>query len=783
VSRPAGQPSPAPDITDYRALFDHHPLPMWIYDSGSFAFLDVNAAAVGQYGFSRDEFLGMTIFDIRPPGDRPVLAREAAQLREEEQRWAEPWRHIRKDGTVRLVRVTSRPVPFGGRAARLVVAQDVTEITRDTEQYRFFIGQTAEGVWRAVVEPPLLVDAAEDDQVDHCIRHARLVEVNDAMLRMYGCDSAEQLAGTLLSATFDLADRRSRDFFRAFVRGGYRTVEQDSFEFDRHGAGHWFVNNLLGVAEDGRLIAIWGTQRDVSAHRASEELVRATRDRLEAVVEASPLPIVVIGMQGETLSWNRAAEAVFGWTTDEAVGRRLVCVPGDRQLEYDAFRADVLGGRMFTGRETVRVRKDGTRIDVSISTAPLHDAGGRAVGLVALYVDISERKRAESALRQSQEQLRQAQKMEAVGRLAGGIAHDFNNLLSAILSYSEMVMMDLPDGHPSREDLEQIRQAGGRAAELTNQLLAFSRRQLLQLRVLDLNTVVAGVDRMLRRVIGEDVELRTELATALRSTRADAGQLEQVLMNLAVNARDAMPAGGTLTLTTADLDLPAGGVGRWRELGPGQYVTLTVADTGVGMSAEIQERIFEPFFTTKPAGQGTGLGLSTAYGIVTQSGGQIFVESAPGAGTRFTICLPATLADADVEAVLPPPVPRAGAETVLLVEDEHLVRQVTHEILRRNGYRVLTASDGPEALAILRQHPARIDLLLTDVVMPRMSGHELVERARPLRPEMKILYVSGYSEEAIARQGQLTRGIDLLAKPFTPGVLTAKIRGLLDRTS
>jgi PAS domain S-box-containing protein len=676
----------------------------------------------------------------------------------------------------------------GDRPARLVVAEDPADGTRaaedvrqSSERYRFFISRTAEGVWRAMVEPPIPVAAPEDEQVYRCTRDVRLVEVNDAMSRMYGCALPDELIGSQLSSTFDLDDPRSVEFFRAFVRSGYRTVELESFEFDRQGAPHWFVNNLLGVIEDGLLTAVWGTQRDVTEQRLSEEMVRATRDRMEAIVEASPLPIVVVGVQGEVLLWNRAAEQTFGWTAEEIIGRRLPCVPEDRQAEYDAFRTDVIEGRPFMGRETVRVRKDGTRIDVSISTSAIHDAAGRAVGSVALYVDIGGRKRAEEALRQSQEQLRQAQKMEAVGRLAGGIAHDFNNLLSAILSYSEMVMSDLPEAHPSREDLEQIRQAGARAAELTQQLLAFSRRQLLQLRPLDLNTVVAGVDRMLRRVIGEDVVLQTVLAPDIRSTRGDAGQLEHVLMNLAVNARDAMPAGGTLTITTADLDVGEAGPATWPELSPGRYVTLAVRDTGAGMTPEVQERIFEPFFTTKPVGHGTGLGLSTVYGIVAQSGGQVFVRSAPGAGSTFTICLPVHTAEAEPTVASPPPRPvHGGAETVLLVEDELLVRQVTHEILRRSGYQVLEASDGAEALRLLGDHPGRIDLLLTDVVMPGMSGYELVDRARPLRPAMRILYVSGYSEEAITRQGQATESIELLAKPFTPGVLTAKIRQLLD---
>jgi two-component system cell cycle sensor histidine kinase/response regulator CckA len=652
------------------------------------------------------------------------------------------------------------------------------------QQYRFFIGRTAEGVWRAAVDPPIPVGAPEEEQVDRCTRHARLVEVNDAMVRMYGHTSEEELLGTQLSGTFDLADPRSLDFFRSFVRSGYRTVELESHELDRVGAPHWFVNNLLGVVEDGLLTAIWGTQRDVTEQRRSDEAVRATREHLEALVEASPLPIVALTVAGEVLSWNSAAETVFGWTAEEAVGRRLLCVPAEKQVEFDQYRGKVLAGAGFTGHETVRVRRDGSRIDVSISTAPLRDAAGEPVGLVATYVDISDRKRAEEALHQSQEQLRQAQKMEAVGRLAGGVAHDFNNLLSAILSYSEMVLADLPEGHPSRDDVEQIRQAGGRAAELTHQLLAFSRRQLLQLRALNLNTIVASVDRMLRRVIGEDIELRTALEPALGHARGDAGQLEQVLMNLAVNARDAMPTGGVLSITTANVEVGETGAAPWPELAPGSYVTVALADTGVGMTPDVQERIFEPFFTTKGPGHGTGLGLSTVYGIVAQSGGHVFVNSKPGRGSSFTICLPAHPADPEHAAAQPlRPAVRGGAETVLLVEDEELVRQLTREILRRTGYRVLEACDGVDALGIVREHPGRIHLLLTDVVMPRMSGHELVELARPLRPDMRILYVSGYSEEAIARQGQLTEGIELLAKPFTPGVLTAKIRQLLDHAS
>jgi two-component system cell cycle sensor histidine kinase/response regulator CckA len=898
--------------------FEHGPLPMWVYDVETLRFLDVNRAAVEQYGYSRDEFLRLTIRDLRPPEDLPKLEQRLQIVQSGEQLRPVSWRHRRKNGSTALVRVASREIEFQGRPARLVMAEeipfapraeqilerephfvsavldtigalvavfdregritlfnraceittgyaadevrgrhfwdllllpeeaetvratfadlladrapgtvehhwvtkqggrrlltwattllkdsegeaehiiamgiDVTEHRRaeralreSREQYRFFIQQTTEGVWCADLDPPLPIDAPEQAQIEHCANHAYIVEVNDAMVRMYGAHDASEHLGARLGSTFDMADPRTQEFFRGFIRGGYRTGDLESREFDLHGTPHRFVNHMVGVVEDRRLTRIWGTQHDVTERQEAEEAVRAARDHLKALVDASPLAIVGVDSQGVVLSWNRAAEATFGWTADEAVGHRLVNIPQDKQHEFDKLLAQVLSEQPFTSYETQRLHKDGRRVDVSISTAALHDARGRPIGSVALYLDVTERKQAEEELRMSQEQLRQAQKMEAVGRLAGGIAHDFNNLLTAILSYSEIALMDLRPGDPIREDIQQIRQAGGRAAELTQQLLAFSRRQVLQVRTLNLNDVVAQSERMLHPLMGEDVEIRLALSPTPVHTRADAGQLEQVILNLAVNARDAMPSGGTLILSTASEAVGEEAAARLGHLVPGFYVTLSVQDTGRGMSRQVQEQIFDPFFTTKGPGEGSGLGLSTAYGIVKQSGGHIFVASEPNAGTTFTIFLPA-YAPVPEPVVMESPAPtvQGSSETVLLVEDEDLVRQITREILTRHGYRVLEAADGVAALEVVQQYAGAIDLMVTDVVMPRMSGNELVEHARPLRPGMRVLYVTGYSEEAIARQGQLTEGIELLPKPFTPGVLTAKIRQILDRTS
>ncbi len=386
----------------------------------------------------------------------------------------------------------------------------------------------------------------------------------------------------------------------------------------------------------------------------------------------------------------------------------------------------------------------------------------------------------EKGRRESEGQLRQAQKMEAVGRLAGGVAHDFNNVLSVILTYSELIFNELGSGNPMREDVDEIRKAAKRAADITRQLLMFSRQQVLEPRILDLNEVLVGMDRMLRRLLGEDVDLVLQITPSLGRVRVDRGSIEQVIMNLVMNARDAMPTGGKLTMQTTDVDLDESYAEAHLGVNPGPYIMLAVTDTGIGMDKATQARIFEPFFTTKPKDKGTGLGLSTAFGIVQQSGGSIWVYSEEGSGTTFQIHLPRV--DGTLESFRPPAplTTLCGSETILLVEDEEQVRAVARSVLRKNGYDVIEARSGEDALRLSGRHGGTIHLLLSDVVMPQMSGPDLAKQLARTRPHMKVLFMSGYVDDSVVRHGVLQADVAFLQKPITPDLLTRKVREVID---
>jgi len=496
--------------------------------------------------------------------------------------------------------------------------------------------------------------------------------------------------------------------------------------------------------------------------------------RLSALVEHSPLGILVLDPDHRVQIANPAFISLFGYSPEDLQGRNpddLIAPGGDvLRAEAAGLTRDSLAGHQIH-IVTVRRRKDGALVEVEIYGVPLLE-NGRLIGVYAIYQDLTERRRLE-------EQLFKAQKMEAIGQLAGGVAHDFNNLLTAILGYADLLAAKLDPESLEFEELDEIRKAGERAASLTRQLLAFSRQQVLERKVLDLNYLITDVERMLRRLIGEDVRLFAVLDPALRRVRADAGQLEQVIMNLAVNARDAMPRGGRLTIETANVELDEAYARLHATVLPGSYVMIAVSDTGVGMNSETLARIFEPFFTTKGQGKGTGLGLATVYGIVKQSGGYVWVYSEVGKGTIFKIYLPRVEEAAETE-----PVPAAapalrGSETVLLVEDDQSVRTLARSILESYGYTVLEAASGKEGLEVARQYTRPIDLVLTDVVMPEMSGSDMASRLETLRPGVRVLYMSGYTDDAVFRHGLLERGRVFLQKPFTPGALAHKVREAL----
>ena len=542
---------------------------------------------------------------------------------------------------------------------------------------------------------------------------------------------------------------------------------------------------LLMIMED-----LTEEERLQAARQESEQRYRDLIQGLDAIVweaDARTLAFSFVSRRAETV----LGYPVERWTREPDFWAGRIH-PDDRDQVMQIYRDAIAGGRDHEF-EYRSVAADGREVWLRDIVHVVRDGDGQPTTLRGLTVDLTELKRSERALHQSEEQLRQAQKMDAVGKLAGGIAHDFNNLLMIIRGDSDLMLRRLASGHPLRQNAEGIREAADQAATLTRQLLAFSRKEVVAPRLVDLNAIVASIHAMLQRLLGETINLVTITAPDLGGVKADPGQMEQMILNLCVNARDAMPDGGRLTVRTVNVDLDETAVKRWSDARPGAYVMLEVTDTGAGMDEETRLHLFEPFFTTKVQGKGTGLGLSTVYGTVQQSGGHISVESEPGHGSTFQIYLPRVAAPVVIPPDLRPPAgparPAAAGdatlapghgETILLVEDAQRVRAVVREILEMSGYTVLEARHGVEALELSTRHAGTIHLLLTDVVMPQMSGRELSQRLATLRPDLKVLYMSGYTDDAIVRHGVLAAGIAFLSKPFTPDALALKVREVLD---
>jgi two-component system, cell cycle sensor histidine kinase and response regulator CckA len=588
----------------------------------------------------------------------------------------------------------------------------------------------------------------------------------------------EELLGRPLD---DLLPPRSRDVHRDHWAQFYASPHAR-----RMGRGR----DLFALHKDGREIPVeiglaplefegdsyvMASLIDITERKQAEIAQAAGHELLRSVIEGANDPIFVKDRKGFYILVNSAEARVVGQPADQLIGRDATGLfPREVAASLRAMDQRVMAeDRALTEEHTIPGLPGGTRT-FTITKVPHHDSAGNVIGVIGMAKDVTQQRLLE-------QQFRQAQKMEAVGRLAGGIAHDFNNLLTAIGGYAEFLYEDLPPADPRRADANEIRQAADRAATLTRQLLAFSRQQLLEPRILDLDEVVSGMDKLLRRLIGEDVSLETVLAPNVGRVRADPGQIEQVIVNLAVNSRDAMPKGGKMTIETADVELDSSYVVGHDIVQPGRYVMLAVTDSGSGMSEEVKAHLFEPFFTTKEVGKGTGLGLATVYGIVKQSGGYIWVYSEPGKGTTFKVYLPRVDAAPEAQAELPTPANLTGTETILLVEDEEGVRRLAREVLQRQGYRVIEAARGDEALAMLmRESPDTVRLLISDIVLPGMSGPDLHERVRRLRPEVDVLFMSGYTDRAVQAQEVFPPGTAFLQKPFTPIALARKVREVLD---
>jgi two-component system, cell cycle sensor histidine kinase and response regulator CckA len=746
----------------YRSLFDSNPLPMWVHDVESPAFLAVNEAALRCYGYSREEFLAMTINDILPAENIPALLGT--------EKYAScgfnaptVWRHRKKDGTIIDVEITSHALIFAGRSARIVLANDITERKRaaeklrhSEERYRDLVENARDMIYTYDLDGNFTsINKAVEVSTGYARREAPRMNITQVLAPEYLEKARRMLTGRLAGneeMVYDL-EIVAKDSRRIAVEVSSRLVYQD-----------------------GVPCGVQGIARDITERKRFEEALQREKEYTEHIISAAPTLIVGIAPDGTTTFINRAITRVTGREPEEIVGQNWwrINYPGEEYRQVDQLFEEFNQGRGVVNYEMTLTTKSGAKRTISWNSVNRLGEHGEIIEIIGIGADVTDR-------RELEDQLRQSQKMEAFGQLAGGVAHDFNNLLTVINGYSALLARWHSPGEPTRVSVEEIRKAGERAASLTRQLLAFSRKQVLQPKVLNLNSVVADVGKMLRRLIGEDIDLLTVSEPSLGQIKADPGQIEQVILNLAVNARDAMPQGGQLTIETANVYLDDEYVRRHIFVQPGQYVMLAVSDTGCGMNAETRERMFEPFFTTKEHGKGTGLGLSTVYGIVKQSGGDIWVYSEVGRGTTIKVYLP-RVAEAvgndetrDTTAKLP-----QGRETVLLAEDEEQVRRIARVILEMNGYRVLEASGGDEALSIYKQHEGQIDLVMTDVVMPQMSGRELAQILERLQPGIKVLYMSGYTDDAIVRHGLLDQEIAFLQKPFTPEALTCKVREVLD---
>ena len=740
----------------YEMLFVANPLPMWVFEIASGRFLAVNTQACKQYGYSEEEFLAMTIADIRPPEEKAHLS-EVRSTGPAGHREFGLWRHLKKDGTIIQVEITSDDVVFRGKTARLVLANDVTERTRieaalrlSHERFDYVTRATEDALW-------------DRNIVDNTIWW------NDGLERLFG--------GTVEPSTEWARDRIHPDDREQIVRRMDEVLDGNGqqwsceYRFRRQDGTYAFVYERGFVIRDaaGRAVRIVGAITDLSEQKQREDTLREQATLLDRAKDA----ILVRGLDHRIRYWNKAAETMYGIAREQAIGRSVEeIVVYDDRAAFEAADAQVFEKGEWSGR-LQQTAAGGKTITVDGHWTLLSDEGGDPVGVLKIHTDVTERVDLERRLAQSQ-------KLEAIGQLTGGIAHDFNNLLTVIVGNADTLAEELPDRQDVLPLVEMIRTAGERGSELTSHLLAFARRQALEPKTIRPNKLIDGMRSLLRRTLGENIELAVEHAQGVAMVSVDPAQFESALLNLCINARDAMPGGGKLMIETANVILDENYAGQRPDVLPGAYVRVSISDTGTGMSGEDAARAFEPFFTTKPRGKGTGLGLSMVYGFVKQSGGHVGIYSELGHGTVVTLYLRQAQGSAEPAAAIEAGDTAGRGEQILLVEDDDLVRAHAMKLLRGLGYRPIAACNGPEALDRLREG-VPCDLLFTDVIMPGgMTGPQLAEAAHVLRPGLRVLYTSGYTENAIIHHGRVDPGVNLLHKPYRKPELAAKLRAVLD---
>lgn len=729
-------------------------------------------------GYTVSEWLSVPGFwlSIVHPDDRERVRKEATAEFAAGSSGGHEFRWIGKDG--RLVWVRAHTIVVRGEdgepAGVRGVVTDITDEKQVEETLREALRGKAESL--ALLDTILLSAPVVFAFYNRDLEYER---INETLAATNGLPAEQHLGRKVHDVVLELAP-----FLEPYLEQVLKTGEPViDFELraespvDPGRQRVWLVSFYPVRMQGGEILGVGVLVSDITDRKASERELVKSEERYRDLVENAHDIIYSQDLQGNYTSMNKAGSQIIGYTNEEALALNIKQTIAPEYLpKVQEMLTAKLNGQHVTAYEMEVIAKDGHRIMVEANTKLVyHD--GLPIGVQGIARDVTERK-------QLEEQLRQSQKMEAIGQLAGGVAHDFNNLLTAINGYSSLALQRLEHGHPITPYLEEVKKAGDRAAILTRQLLAFGRKQILQPLAINLNDVVTDMNKMLQRLIGEDVRLTAKLDPALKRIKADPGQVEQVLVNLVVNARDAMPKGGKLTIETTTVELDSDYAGKHIGFVPGKYVMLAVSDTGTGMSEDTRARIFDPFFTTKEKGKGTGLGLSTVYGIIKQSGGNIWVYSELGHGTTFKVYLPEfARPPLKTESAVVELAPSGGSETILLVEDDDVVRGLARKILEQSGYKVVAASRGAEAISLCQERTESIDLLLTDVVMPETSGKEVADRMSELLPGLRVLFMSGYTDEAIVHHGVLDSNVEFIQKPFTPAALVKRVREVLDAES